>query len=84
MFIVAKSPKGREYIYSGRSAHKVAKAKAQMICDKLNELGYQLDPGEVWHVHDICEYDAIPYDYALSQTFVWGKRGLYRKAARGF
>lgn len=84
MFIVAKSAKGYEYLYKGETAHKVAKANAYKICDKLNELGYQLDPGEVWHVHDICEYDAIPYDYALSQTFVWGKRGLYRKAARGF
>lgn len=84
MLIVAKSAKGREFLYKGETAHKVAKAKAQMICDKLNELGYKLNPGEVWHVHDVCELDGIPFDYALSQTFVWGKRGLYRKAARGF
>ena len=52
MFIVAKSAKGYEYLYKGETAHKVAKANAYKICDKLNELGYKLNPGEVWHVHD--------------------------------
>lgn len=84
MFIVAKSAKGYEYLYKGETAHKVAKANANKICDKLNELGYKLNPGEVWHVHDVCELDGIPYYYAQDQAFVWGKRGLYRRAARGF
>ena len=83
MYIVAISPIVKEFIYSGQSAHKVNKTKAQTIADMLNECGYMLKDGQTWHVHEIDQYDSAIV-YAEEQSFILGKRGLQRKHPRGF
>ena len=68
IMVVAKSAKGHEFLYSARSAHKVSKASANAICKALNEAGYHLNDGEVWHVHQVDKYDNA-WVYAHAQEF---------------
>ena len=75
MKIIAKSVKGQEYLYRASTAHKVSNASANIICKALNDIGYKLGAGEVWHVHEIDEYDAA-YEYGLYQAFVRRNGGL--------
>lgn len=54
---IAKAPIGKEYIYSKSSAMYVSKASAQEICEKLNEIRYNLKDGEIWHIYDADGYE---------------------------
>lgn len=66
MTIVAKTRPGSEYMYSGKSAHRVSKASAEYIRDILNQYKYLLNPGETWHIYEIDGYDAAS-DYVQEQ-----------------
>ena len=68
MKVVAKSVKGNEFLYSAKSAHKVAKASAEAICKALNDSNYDLKNGETWFVHDVDKYDNA-FQYAEWQSF---------------
>lgn len=68
MKVIAISTKGQEFMYSGRTAHKVSEASANMICKALNDAKYRIKEDEVWFVHDVDRYD-VAYDYAQYQSF---------------
>lgn len=68
MKIVAKSVKGKEYLYTASTAHKVPNTSAKVICDVLNKANYNLKEGETWFVHDVSPYDRA-YEYASFQSF---------------
>lgn len=80
MFVVAKSAKGHEYMYSAKSAHMVSKTSAKYICEKLNELKYGLKDGEVWFIHEVGPYDSA-YDYGEIQKFTQ-RKGIIKRVAR--
>ena len=81
MKIVAIAVKGMEFLYNSRTAHKVAQAKAQVVCDALNKVGYALkDDNSVWHVYDVNAYDDAFY-YAETQRFSCGKNGTIKRIA---
>ena len=82
MKVVARSVKGREFLYSAASAHKVAPKKAQMIADALNHAGCGITPEQVWFVHDVGMYDNA-YAYGEVQEFQMRKDGsIIRKVGR--
>lgn len=68
MLILAKSCKGREFIYSPASARRVSARSAETIAHIVNGCGYQLKDGQVWHVHNVDQYDTA-YEYAMCQQF---------------
>lgn len=79
MFIVAKAEQGREFFFSAKSAHRVAKKNAQKICEILNELKFALGSGEVWHTYEVAEWQAPAY-VAADQSFTLRRNGaLVRK-----
>ena len=74
MFIISKTIKGKEYIYSKQ--HSVLcknKAEAEKLADFMNSnnenaIGdFKLKDGEVWYVYEIDKYDTPPR-YELSNT----------------
>lgn len=52
-----------------KSAHKVSKAKADLICRLLNNANYQLKDGQKWVKQEISEYDYKIFPYAEVQAF---------------
>ncbi len=69
MTIVAKSIKGHEFVYTPKTAHKVSKASANLICKALNDNKFMLyDDDEVWFVHEVDQYDSAS-GYAEYQKF---------------
>ncbi|MBO5967278.1 MAG: hypothetical protein J6S14_02135 [Clostridia bacterium] len=68
MLIVARSVKGHEYSYNALSAHSVSKRSADYICSVLNHYQYQLGENQVWHIHEVDQYDNA-FDYARYQVF---------------
>lgn len=68
MLVLAISAKDHEYLYNARTAHAVSKASAEKIRDALNAAGYMLKPGQVWHIHDVAEWEAAGI-YAGGQSF---------------
>ena len=68
MKILAISQKGHEFLYNPKTAHRVPERSATTIRDICNEHGYQLKEGQVWHIHEIDQYDTA-YDYAQRQRF---------------
>ena len=68
MTILAKTRAGKEFLYNAASARKVSKASAQKICDIVNENGFLLKDGELWHIYNIDKYDTA-YNYANFQSF---------------
>lgn len=69
--MIAKTIKGKEFIYSKSTAHAVPTASAYAICDALNECKYQLTDDQVWHVYD-CDWYELEFTNA----------GLYRFTRR--
>jgi len=74
MYIISKSIKGQEYLYSIRySILCSSKKKAQQLAQFLNEHNdetneeFKLKDNEVWYMHEIDEYDAPPR-YKLCNT----------------
>ena len=68
MLIIAKSVKGREFLYNAASARKVSKASAETILKVVNNHKYQLKDGEIWHIYEVDSYDNAYY-YAQSRAF---------------
>lgn len=70
MTIIAKTRIGQEYMYIPRTARKVSKKQAHVICDIVNQHKKLLDTAdnECWHVYEISEYDAA-FDFAQYQSF---------------
>ena len=78
MLVVAKSVKGKEFLYSSKSCHSVSKASAKKICKILNENNYQLEDNQTWFIHEIDSYSngAI---FAEQQKFMIRKGIVTRK-----
>lgn len=82
MTVVARSVRGREYMYSAASAHEVAPKKAQAIADALNRAECGITPDQVWFVHIVGMYDNA-YAYGEIQKFQMRKDGsIVRKVGR--
>lgn len=68
MLVIAKSVKGHEYLYKAHTARKVSARSAEKILNVLNDMRWNLEENEVWHIHEIDQYDRA-YDYAEMQAF---------------
>lgn len=69
IYAAVKALAGKEYIYSPSSAHGVSKASGAAICDSLNEIRHDLQPGQVWRLIELDKYDSA-YDIACCQKFI--------------
>ena len=74
MKMLAKAIRGKEFLYSRKSAHAVSDAGADYICRVLNENKYRLKDGEIWHVYD-CGWYEMEYTEAGTQKFT-RRRGI--------
>ena len=81
MTVVARSVKGKEFLYSASSAHRVAPKEAQIIADALNRAEYGITPDQVWFVHDVGPCDNA-YGYGSLQGFQMRKDGTIIKVGR--
>ena len=80
MLVLAKSAAGREFLYVGESAHKVAKKDAEKIAAILNDIRYDLKEGQIWYPHTIDEYDpAWIYASDYKQAFTLTKAGALKE-----
>jgi hypothetical protein len=68
MLVLAKSIEGQEFLYSARSARRVSARSAEKIRDAINAARWNLNEGEVWHLHEVDEYDNA-FFYAERQSF---------------
>lgn len=68
MKVIAKSVKGKEFLYKPETARKVSERSAKTILSVLNEMKWHLSDGEIWHIHDVDHYDNAYY-YAQRQAF---------------
>ena len=78
MIVLAKSCAGAEYLYSAKSAHAVPKSSARKIMDALNAEKWDLKPGQVWHLHEVCGLDDASF-YAERQAFGIRKGSIYER-----
>ena len=76
MIVLAKSLAGQEFLYSAKSAHAVPKTSARKIMDALNKARYDLAEGQVWHLHEVGEYDDAEW-YGERQRFSIRKGVIY-------
>ena len=53
--IIAKVIIGQEYLYD-RKYYQVSKAKADIICNAMNESNYELRKGEMYKVFHVSDY----------------------------
>ena len=70
MYIIAKTIKGREFMYNPKTARRVSARSAKTILEVVNRYSFLLDTerGEIWHIYEVDKYD-IAYDYAQFQAF---------------
>lgn len=68
MLVIAKSKEGHEFLYNAASARKVSARSAETILKVLNDMRWRLKDGEIWHIHEVDEYDNAFY-YAQRQAF---------------
>ena len=68
MLVIAKSVKGKEFLYKAETARKVSARSANTILSVLNEMKWRLSENEVWHIHEVDQYDNAYY-YAQRQAF---------------
>ena len=68
MLTLARSIKGKEFMYNAASAHKVSKRSAETIKAALNSMHYHLKDNEVWSLHEVDSYDNAYY-FAEDQSF---------------
>lgn len=68
MKILAKSKAGHEFIYNPTSAHEVSERSGRTIMDILNRVRYDIKADEVWHIHNVDQYDTA-YSFAQTQKF---------------
>lgn len=80
MLVLAASVKGHEFMYRANTARKVSARSAEKICAVCNSVGYQLKQNEVWHIHDVNEYDPA-FVYASGQSFTI-RNGIVRDCRR--
>lgn len=80
MLVLAKSVKGKEFLYRADSAHKVSASSADYICKVLNERKFKLEDGSVWFKHAVDEYDTA-YQYAEFQSFT-NRKGIVSERRR--
>ena len=81
MTVVARSVKGKEFLYSASSAHRVAPKEAQIMADALNRAEYGITPDQVWFVHDVGPCDNA-YAYGKMQGFRMLKSGTIKEVGR--
>ena len=82
MIVVAKSVKGQEFLYNPKSAHQVKGMKPEKMAEFLNKQGHDLKTGEVWHVHEVGQYDNA-YGWASIQMFERKRSGaIVKKGAK--
>lgn len=76
MFIISKTIKGKEFIYSNKYSilcKSQKQAQAQALARFLNEHNdtalndFKLKDNELWYVYEIDKYDTAPR-YKISQT----------------
>lgn len=58
MKLIAKAPKGMEFLHSRKNAYFANDESAGLICDALNESKRNLSDGEIWKVYD--------FDYSMT------------------
>lgn len=75
MTILAKTTKGQEFIYDMRTAHRVNSAKANKVCEILNNIKWHLSEGQEWHRYEVDKYDNA-FLWAETQQFRAGKTGI--------
>lgn len=80
MKIIAKTVKGKEFLYNVHSVHKVSEKSAGKILELLNSFGWKCKPGEIWHIYEIDNYSAA-FDVAQFQYFKLRKGNLYANTA---
>ena len=69
MYILAQTQKGKEFIYSPSTAHKVSKNSAEKIKNVLNQLKYKIkSEGQIWFTYEVDKFDTA-YSYAMFQRF---------------
>ena len=81
MIVVARAIKGKEFLYSASSAHRVKPDNAQKICEALNREQYGITLEQVWHPFDVGMYDNA-YAYGEMQGFQLRKDGTIRKVGK--
>lgn len=64
MKLIAKTIKGKEFMYSKRDCGFVSDRSAYKICDILNKAKYKCKDDECWYVY---EYDWMMENYCFSK-----------------
>ena len=54
--IIAKTNKGKEFMYYRAFTYQVSNASAEIICKAMNDANYQLSDGELWKVYTVADY----------------------------
>lgn len=54
--IIAKTIKGKEFIYSKMDSYRVSKASADKVCEALNGARWNIKGDEVWKVYTVDSY----------------------------
>ena len=52
MKVIARSIKGKEFLYTYNGAFFAPDRSAKKMAELLNKSNYQLKEGQLWHVHD--------------------------------
>ena len=81
MIVVARAVKGKEFLYSAASAHRVSEKNADKICKALNDAKYGITPEQVWHKFEVGMYDNA-HAYGEMQGFQLRKDGTIRKVGK--
>ena len=68
MLVIAKTYKGKEYIYSEKTSHAVSANSAEKILNVLNTVRWNLNDGQIWHIYDVDVWDNA-FSYAQCQKF---------------
>ncbi len=68
MKLIAKAPKGREFLHSKENAFFASNTSANKICKLLNDTNFRLkNENEVWYVYD---YDFIQEYYVTQRISI--------------
>ena len=70
MLVIARTNKGKEFLYDASTARAVSKASAARILKVVNDYQFLLDPAknQIWHIYEVSEIDTA-YQYAQFQKF---------------
>ena len=78
MYIIAKTIKGREFMYIKSTAHRITAGDPEKICEILNAYNYKLKAGEIWHSYQIAPYEA-EISPAFYQVFRLNRSGTLKE-----